>query len=208
MRVTCWIVLHAANTVLVFVLWIAVLSIAFAQLHYEVDEESRSSYVAVQQALTSAVSASVYALFRISHGYANLRALMHQIKNPFLMRSGVSQFVCLVYSATSTINFFFVLLGAETDEPTTEAHFALQWLVLVISVCNLLFVIEQFSHPQLIYCCDNDESRAKLRLRSADIGKAHRKDSGTSMAQRSALQTRLVEEVEDCSEQDLSSTEH
>jgi len=207
MRVTCWIVLHAANTVNVFILWITVLAIAFAQLHYEVDEESRSSYIAVQQALTSAVSASVYALFRISHGYANLRALMHQIKNPLLMRSGVSQFVCLVYSITSTINFFFVLLGAETNDSSTEAQFALQWLVLVISVCNLLFVVEQFSHPQLIYCCDNDESRAKLRLRSADIGKAQRKLSGTSMEQTSSMDTVLVEEVEDCSEEELPVTE-
>lgn len=203
MRPTCWIVLHAANTVVAAIMWIAVLSIVFTQLHKERQEKTRNSSLSIEQALTASLAAATFMLFSISHGYASVRALASQIRNPLLLRSSVSQIICLVYNALTLLVIYFVLIDSEEYSPVGEAYYALQWLVVLASGSSTVFVLEQFSHPQLIYCCDNEVSRSKLRARAGDSSNAQQE---TPLAQTSARGKKvLVAEISDCSEEDFCS---
>lgn len=178
-------------------LWIAVLSIVYTQLHREKLQEARNSFLTIEQTLTGTVTACIFMLFRISHGYASVRALMNQIRNPLLLRSNVSQFVCLLYYLCSLMMCYYVLLASAEESSSSQAHFALEWIMLVISVCNMLFVLEQFSHPQLVYCCDNDASKEKLRMRGKDA-KADAENERTVLAPRPST---IITEIEDCEEE-------
>ena len=189
--------MHAVNTVFAALVWLAVLSIVYTELHKEKVEMSRNSYLTIEQALTGTLSAAVFMLFRISHGYASVRAMANQIQNPLLLRSSVSQIICLVYAITSLLLLYFVLLDSVDESPVGQAQFALQWLVLFISASNVVFVLEQFSHPQLIYCCDNDTSRQKLKMRFKGAKKGQEHGEGVALK---AMDDNEVTEIEDCSD--------
>jgi len=194
MRATCWIVVHFINTILTLGLWIAALVILSAEVHFAEQYDREMSYASVEATLTSSMAAVFFLLHRMAHGYASLRAVLGQVNNPLMLRSASSQILAGVYFVISVVAVYFILLshGSLELRKQTQAGFALQWVGLLILVCNYVLAAEQFSHPQLLYCCDNAESRTRRRLQT----------SGTPM--RPVGRASLIEEVQDVDEDMVS----
>lgn len=174
MRNECWALLHTINRVVLLCLWVAIVYITQIELRFEMEIHERTSYKTIEQMLATVVANVLFIALAVAHGCTNRRALCGQHRNPLMLRSGASQIIAVVYFCVSLIVLYFVLLNhadlAEEVNNSVPACAALQIMALLVVGLNHLVVCEQFSHPQLIYACDNDDSRERRRLQASSDG--------------------------------------
>lgn len=148
--------MHISNTLLALALWVVAYVIVFTELNKEIDREAKVSYKILEETLSTAAAGAFFVAFRIAHGFTSFSAVFGQLRNPLMLRSSISQCIFVMYFLASTFAIYCMLLNhADFDyNPDQEAKYALQWIALVLMISNCVFAIEQFSHPELIYCCD------------------------------------------------------
>jgi len=198
MHKSCWIVTHAINTVLTLGIWIAAVTLVWSEAHFDEEYHRRANYKTLEQALCTSAAAVLFVAFRVAHGWGSVLAITGQVRNPLMLRSAESQILCALYMLVSAAAAFFTLVNhAAIDTANAPlACAALQWIALFLLVGNNLFLVEQFSHPQLLYCCETTQSRDARRC---DV-----RAGGGEFGRRLPAESVPLEEIDDVQQEDYS----
>lgn len=172
MRIACWAIIHTVNSVCAILLWLAVFVLVVLQYVDQKNTHARISSMAIEEMIFVSVTSVFFLLFRFVQGTFSLRSLLGQARNPLMHRSSTTQILCVVYSISSMASLYFILVANADQDADLVGSVPLQLSAVALGICSFVFIVEQFSHPQLIDCFNGENIVRKrpstIRLSNID----------------------------------------